>query len=165
MQKGVGFRCQCAWPPQLTINIATLPTSSKALVPTYVFAHIILGQCYEQKGRYQEAVIELQKANALSPHSPPVMAVLANIYATAGRHVEALKLVDDLKSQSLKSYVSPFYFVLIYAGLSDRNQAFTWLDASCDDRSNNAIFLNVAPRFDPLRSDPRFERVRKRIGV
>jgi TolB-like protein/DNA-binding winged helix-turn-helix (wHTH) protein/Tfp pilus assembly protein PilF len=133
--------------------------------PTYLLAHIVLGQCYEQKGRYADAVSELQKADALAPNSPPVLAALGHVYAVSGKRAEALQLLGELKSQSTHRYVSPFYLAFIYAGLEDHEQALTWLDKSYADRSNNTIFLNEVPQFDNLRSEPRFENLRHRIGL
>jgi tetratricopeptide (TPR) repeat protein len=133
--------------------------------PTYLLAHIVLGQCYEQKGQYSEAIVELQKAASIAPDSPPVLAALGHVYAVAGKHVEALQLLEDLKTQSAHRYVSPFYLAFIYAGLGDHDQAIRWLNKSYDDRSNNTIFLNVIPQFDDLRSDPRFQNLRHRISL
>lgn len=133
--------------------------------PTYMLAHIVLGQSYEQKGRYADAINELRKASALAPNSPPVLAALGHVYAVSGRRAEALQLLADLKSQSTRRYVSPFYLAFICAGLDDHEQALAWLNKSYEDRSNNTIFLNEVPQFDNLRSDPGFQNLRQRIGV
>ena len=133
--------------------------------PTYLVAHIVLGQCYEQKGRYSDAISELQKAAALAPSSPPVLAALGHVYAVSGNRAEAIQLLAELKSQSAHRYVSPFYVAFIYAGLDDREQALAWLNKSYEDRSNNTVFLNVVPQFDNLRSDPRFQNLKHRIGI
>jgi TolB-like protein/DNA-binding winged helix-turn-helix (wHTH) protein/Tfp pilus assembly protein PilF len=133
--------------------------------PTYLLAHIVLGQCYEQEGKYSEAITELQKAASLSPDSPPVLAALGHAYAAAGKRAEALQMLDKLKSVSGRRYVSPFYVAFLYIGLGDREQAVEWLDRGYDDRSNNMIFLNVVPQFDSLRSEPRFQNLRHRIGL
>ena len=133
--------------------------------PTYLLAHIVLGQCYEQKGKYSEAVTELHKAALLSPDSPPVLAALGHAYAVAGKRAEASQILVQLKSLSARRYVSPFYLALLYIGLGDHEQAIAWLDRGFDDRSNNMIFLNVVPQFDSLRTDPRLQDLRHRIGL
>ena len=127
--------------------------------PAYLLAHIILGQCYEQKGEFAKAIAEFQKAAALSPDSPPAVAALAHAFAISGHRPEALKLTGELKSQSAHRYVSPYYMALIYTGLGDREQALQWLYAARNDRSNNMIFLAVAPEFDSLRPDARFQQI------
>jgi TolB-like protein/DNA-binding winged helix-turn-helix (wHTH) protein/Tfp pilus assembly protein PilF len=133
--------------------------------PTYLLAHIVLGQSYEQVGAYAEAIAELQKAASMSPDNPQVLAALGHAYAAAGKRAEALQLMDQLKTLLAHRYVSPFYMALLYAGLGDRRQAVVWLDRGYDDRSNNMIFLNVVPQFDSLRSEPRFQDLRRRIGL
>jgi tetratricopeptide (TPR) repeat protein len=133
--------------------------------PTYLLAHIVLGQCYEQEGKYSEAITELQKAASMSPDSPPVLAALGHAYAAAGKRTEAQQMLAQLKSLSARRYVSPFYLGFLYIGLGDREQAVAWLDRGYDDRSNNMIFLNVVPQFDSLRSEPRFQDLRHRIGL
>ena len=133
--------------------------------PTYLLAHIVLGQCYEQKGEFSQAIAEFQKAASLSPDNPPSVAALAHAYAVGGQRPEALKLLGELKAQSAHRYVSPFYMASIYTGLNDREQALRWLQAAYDDRSNNMIFLLVAPEFDSLRSDPQFRSLLHRIGL
>jgi TolB-like protein/DNA-binding winged helix-turn-helix (wHTH) protein/Tfp pilus assembly protein PilF len=133
--------------------------------PSYLLAHIVLGQCYEQEEKYSEAITELQKAASMSPDSPPVLAALGHAYAVAGKRAEALQMLDQLKSLSARRYVSPFYLALLYIGLDDREQTIAWLDRGYDDRSNNMIFLKVVPQFDSLRSEPRFQDLRHRIGL
>ena len=133
--------------------------------PTYLLAHIVLGQSYEQKGRYADAVSELQKAAVLAPDSPPVLAALGHVYAVSGKKADAVRLLEELKQQSSRRYVSPFYLALVYAGLDDHPQALLWLEKSYDDRSNNTIFLDEVPQFDKLRAEPRFQSLRHRIGL
>jgi len=132
---------------------------------TYLLAHIVLGQCYEQTGRYPEAISELRKASALALDSPPVLAALGHVYAVSGNRAGAMQLLADLKLQATRRYVSPFYIAFIYAGLDDHEQALAWLNKSYQDRSNNTVFLNVVPQFDNLRSDPRFQNLKHRIGI
>jgi len=133
--------------------------------PTYLLAHIILGQAYEQKGLYAKAIVEFQKAASLSPDSPPAVAALAHAYAISGRRPEALKLLAELKAQSPHRYVSPYYLALVYTGLGDRSQALASLQAAYNDRSNNMIFLAVAPEFDSLRQEPQFQSLLHTIGL
>ncbi|GAC1415597.1 MAG: adenylate/guanylate cyclase domain-containing protein [Acidobacteriaceae bacterium] len=133
--------------------------------PNYLLAHIVLGQSYEQKGRYADAVAELQKADLLAPNNPPVLAALGHVFAISEKRAEALKLVEELKVQSSRRYVSPFYLASVYAGLGDVNQALGLLEKSYDDRSNNTIFIDQMPQFDKLRTEPRFQELRRRVGL
>ena len=132
--------------------------------PGNVVAHVVLGQSYEQETRYPEAIIELQKAAALRSGSPLVLAALGHLYAVSGKREQALQLLKELKSESTRRYVSPFYLAFIYAGLDDHQKALLWLEKSYEDRSNNLIFLDEVPQFDNLRSEPRFQTLRQRLG-
>ena len=133
--------------------------------PAYLLAHIILAQCYEQKGQYALAIAELQKAETLSPDSPPVIAALGQAYAVESNRAEPTKALDRLHTLSSQKYVSPFYMALLYTGLGNHARAIYWLGKAFDDRSNNMIFLNVDPEFDNLRSEPGFKSLLRRMGL
>jgi hypothetical protein len=71
-----------------------------------------------------------------------------------------------LKGQSKRTYVSAYLVAEIYAGLSEKDQAFAWLEKAYEQRSAGyLIFLSVEPRLDHLRSDPRFQDLVRRIGL
>ncbi|MFZ0584510.1 MAG: winged helix-turn-helix domain-containing protein [Candidatus Acidiferrales bacterium] len=135
------------------------------LDPNFVLAHLVLGQAYEQKGQFEQAITELKKATSLSPNSPLMLGALGHAYAAAGNRVEAEKVRDDLMRRSSEQYVSPFYVALIFTGLRENDKALDWLDKAYQDRSNPLIFLKVDPELDPLRVNPRFQDLQRRIGL
>jgi hypothetical protein len=55
--------------------------------------------------------------------------------------------------------------VLVYAGLGEKDKAFEWLERAYRDHSGSVRYLKVEPRLDPLRSDPRFLELMRRIGL
>jgi hypothetical protein len=73
--------------------------------------------------------------------------------------------VDELRALSKQRYVSSYYFALIHAGLGEKDQAFAWLEKTYEERSGAAPYLKVNPIWDPLRSDPRFQELLRRIGL
>ena len=83
------------------------------------------------------------------------MAALASIYAVTGQQADALRLLNELKAQSLKSLRVALLSCLDLCGLGDRIEDFNWLDERYGARSNHAIVLNVTPQFNSLRPDPR----------
>jgi len=83
----------------------------------------------------------------------------------AGEKDEALKILDDLKEQSKQRYVSPKGFAMIYMGLGDKDQAFEWLNKTFDENPYRIAFIKVDPRFDSLRSDPRFADLLRRMKL
>src|SRR5258707_13521173 len=91
--------------------------------PGFVLPHLVLGQAYEQKKAYDQAITELRRTADISQNSPPVLAALARTYAVSGRTTEARNLLYQLMQQAKKQYVSPFYVAIVYAGLGERDQA------------------------------------------
>ena len=133
--------------------------------PNFAGVHEYLGRAYVEMGEYEKAISELQKALSLSGGSPGITAELAHAYAVAGKKREALKILDELDATSKRRYVSPFLRAHIYTGLGDSDRAFYWLERAYEDRSNLMTRLKVDPRFDPLRSDPPFQNLLRRIGL
>jgi TolB-like protein/Tfp pilus assembly protein PilF len=133
--------------------------------PTFYRAHDDLGRAYEQQGEHQQAIAAFQKALASSGRSSAYLAQLAHAYAVVGKRSEAMKLLQELKQVSKKRYVSPYAFALVFAGLGNKTQAFSWLERAYTARDGALPFLKVNPRFAPLHSDPRFCKLLRRIGL
>jgi TolB-like protein/DNA-binding winged helix-turn-helix (wHTH) protein/Flp pilus assembly protein TadD len=131
--------------------------------PNFGLAHNQLAQAYLQKHMYDEAVAELKTAVQLSGGSPAFIANLARAYVVSGKRSEAAKLLDDLKKRSNPGYSNASEIAVIYASLGDADQAMTWLEKGYDERFNPGVLLR--PGFDPLRSDPRFQNLVRRIGL
>jgi TolB-like protein/DNA-binding winged helix-turn-helix (wHTH) protein/Flp pilus assembly protein TadD len=131
--------------------------------PNFAMAHNQLAQAYLEKRLYGESIAELQKAVQLSGGSPTCIANLARAYAASGKRGEAIKLLSDLKKRSNPTYSYGSEIATIYASLGDRDQAMNWLEKAYDERFNPGVLLR--PGFDPLRSDPRFEELVRRIGL
>ena len=132
--------------------------------PSYEWAHLILGQAYEQKGEYNAALEELRKAVELSHSSPLMLSALAHAYALSGNHADAQKLLAELEALSKKEYVSPYYVAMVYLGLGKNDLATNWLEKAYNDRSNGLVFLKVEPELDPLRADPRFVSLVRKLN-
>jgi len=129
----------------------------------FAMAHNQLAQAYLAKHMFGEAIAELQKAIELSGGCPTCTANLARAYAASGRKAEALRLLNDLKKQSGERYPHTSEIATIYAALGDNDQAMTWVEKGYEERFNPGVLLR--PGFDPLRSDPRFQQLLRRIGL
>src|SRR5205085_4399903 len=127
-------------------------------------AHQRLGSAYEQKGMFPEAIAEFQKAVDNSNRVQLAVASLAHAFALAGKRAEAEKLIADLRERSGSEYVSAYLIAEIYVVLGDKEAAFKSLDQAYDERSIDLVLAKVDPRLDPLRDDPRFPELLKRIG-
>lgn len=135
------------------------------LSPNFNRAYLHLGWCYEQKSMWREAVAALERAIAISPDDPRTIASLARVYAMSGKRAEALKLADDLENQSQKRYVSPMWMADLYVSLGDKDRAFEWLERGYQEHDVNTPWLKMCPRCDPLRPDPRFASLVRRMGL
>jgi hypothetical protein len=87
-------------------------------------------------------------------------------YAVTGRRAEAQKVLDQLNKFSKQKHGPAVYMAKIYAGLGEKEKAFEWLEKAYEDRSilSNG-FIKANPIFDPLRSDPRFDDLLRRVGL
>jgi DNA-binding SARP family transcriptional activator len=133
--------------------------------PGFWLSHINLGRSYTQIGMYPEAITELRKAGELSPGNTEVLSFLGFAYAAANKRDEALKMLNELLEQSVRTYVPPYHFAILYAGNGDSDQAFAWLDKAYQKRAVDFFTLKVEPMFDSLRSDVRFSDLLKRTGL
>ena len=133
--------------------------------PNFAVAHWHLGLAYEQKDRFDDAITEFQKAITLSGNSPLMIATLGRAYAKAGKRNEANRVLDELQKLSAIRYVSSLELAAIYAALGESEQAFQRLETAYKERSFHLINLGVRPEFGPLRTDPRFKDLVRRIGL
>jgi len=131
----------------------------------FAVGHWHLGLAYEQKGMFDDAIRELQQSITLSGSSPLMIAALGHAYARAGKRNEANRILDELHKLSAVRYVSSYELAAIYVALGDTEQAFQQLENGYKERSFHLINLKVRPEFAPLRNDPRFHDLVRRIGL
>ena len=122
--------------------------------PSHLRAYQTLGRAYLQKGMYTEAIAALTKWRDVSGSS-----FLGYAYAVSGRKKEAMEIIEELKQTGRSLGVA-----MIYSGLGDKDHAFEWLEKAYKDHVY-LLTLKVNPESDPLRSDPRFDSLLRRIGL
>ncbi|MGB9071982.1 MAG: protein kinase [Terriglobales bacterium] len=137
--------------------------------PDDIFEMAILGWNYEQTGVPEQAVTEFKKAVELTSKGSPMytflFAGLGHAYALSGRKSDAEQILQALLEQTKQSYVSPFDIALIYSALGKKDTAFEWMTKAVAERSTWLVYSKWEPRLDPLRSDPRFQDLLRRIGL
>jgi TolB-like protein/Tfp pilus assembly protein PilF len=135
------------------------------LEPAFASARHIVGLVYEQQGRVEAALAEFEKAHAGSGGNPATLASMGRILAAAGRPVEVRALLRQLDEIAARAYVPPYYGALIHAGLGNADEALSYLEASWRRHDLWLVWLGRDPRFDVLRSQPRFQRLLQVIGL
>jgi serine/threonine-protein kinase len=134
------------------------------LDPNYPFVSLIFGFHYIHQGKSSEAVKALQKSHDLFA-APWSHARLAYGYAKAGRKSEARAILDTLRNQALKAYVASDIVASVYVALGDKEKAFEYLEKGYQERAGWMIWLNVDPIWDPIRSDPQFDALLKKMKL
>jgi TolB-like protein/Tfp pilus assembly protein PilF len=130
----------------------------------FVTAHANLAIIYEHRGLYDQSFRELEKAMTIGKEDPRIIEALRMAYDTSGIKGLWGKEIELGKELSKPQYVDPMEMVFTYAYRGEKEQALKWLQTSYDERSPDVASLKVDPRFDPLRSDPRFQALLYRIG-
>ena len=135
------------------------------LDPKFPVPYWGIGLCYEQLKKYPEALTQFQKAIELSGRGANEIASLAHANGIAGQRTEAQKVLVELRERSKTKFVSSYQFAVIYVGLGQNERAIAALEEAYQERSTLLGYLKMDPRFDPLRTDPRFQDLLKRIHL
>jgi eukaryotic-like serine/threonine-protein kinase len=133
--------------------------------PNYGLAYWYRGLAYEQLQRYDEALTDMRRGAALLQGNVVVSADIGHVHAASGQRGEAERVIEMLQKEAAQRYVSPFEIALIYVALGETDRAFAWLDKAYQDRSDLLVYLDVEPRLDPVRSDPRFKELATKVGL
>jgi TolB-like protein/Tfp pilus assembly protein PilF len=133
--------------------------------PTYPLAYIWLGSAYREKKMYKDALEQFAQASKLSDNHPAITALYGHALALSGDTAGARRALADLQRLAKTRYVSAFYFAGIYTGLGEKSTAMDWLDKAYKERNDRLVYLNVDPMADPLRSEPRFQDLMKRLHL
>jgi len=133
------------------------------LDPNLVISHFALGHVYLQKEMFVKSVAAFQKAVSLSPGDLESMAGLGHAYAVVGRREDALGIVARLKQPSQQKLIPSWGIATIYIGLDNKDEAFVWLEKALVDHLPPLVYIQTDPVLDPLRSDPRFQALVRRM--
>ncbi len=125
-----------------------------------LFTPFALGCAYREKGMYKEALAQFQQL----PDGPIKFGPGGNCYARAGNEAEARKAIRHLVERETKDPDSRYALALVYAGLGEKDRAFEWLEKAYKAHDNGMLYLKVDPPLDPLRSDPRFQDLLRRMN-
>ena len=147
---------------------ATQYKKTLELEPNFPPAYQFLPVAYEQKGDVDQAIatfLSSPRTNPVGGESSFSRAGLAHAYALKGQKQEALNILKELESDSTQTYIPATSIALVYAGLGDNDHTFEWLDKAYQEHAFQLQWLNIEPRWDGLRSDPRFGEILRRIKL
>jgi tetratricopeptide (TPR) repeat protein len=131
--------------------------------PKFAMARGILGQAYSRMGRHEEGISLLEKALETSLFYQ--MGFLSWAYCAAGRRGDAERFVAELEEKRRRKYVPAAMLAFAALGLGDVAGALKWIEQALEERDPNLIYIPASPDFDPLRSDPRFRSLMRRMNL
>lgn len=120
-----------------------------------------LGALYAEKGNYQASIDWFLKG----PDTPHTLGHLGAAYARSGQRAAALKCLATLDSDVRDPGIGHYEEALVYAGLGEKKKAIQWLKRASEAHDVGILYVKIDPVLDPLRSDPEFQDLVKRIGL
>ncbi|MFI5155748.1 MAG: TPR end-of-group domain-containing protein [Chitinophagales bacterium] len=127
--------------------------------------HIWLARVYQAQKKYPEAIAENLRTLNFIPEWAPGLAGAGYIYGITGQKAKADSVLNHMTSLSSTRYMTPYAFALMYTSLGNKDKAFEYLDKALEDRANWLVWLKLDPRWDPIRSDKRYEPLVTKIGL
>lgn len=133
--------------------------------PDFWWAHTFLARTYERSGKLPAAISELERARLMEGATIEVLAALGHAYAVSGKRDEAQRIIVELKAPDKRIQSDGYEIAVIYTALGNKQQAFEYLDKEYATGGWFLNFLKVEPYFEPLRDDPRFKALLKRMNL
>jgi len=133
--------------------------------PNFTPAQHTLGLAYLQLGKHTEAIRAFEKAKEGSGGNLVALAALGHAYAASGEKRQASKALSELGKMAQRRYVPYYWSAIVHAGLGHQDEALECLEKACEERDVWLVWLRAEPRFDRLRSGPRFENLLRRISL
>jgi tetratricopeptide (TPR) repeat protein len=144
------------------VRALELLRQSNKLGPTFVNPWEI--GVYIQNGLFDETLAELEKAKGERKDDPILIYSTAMVYATHGKRAEALQIIKEREQTSGAGLNEAQYIAKIYAALNEKELALTWLERGLVAEAIGAFYKDE-PVWDPIRSDPGFADLLRRMGV
>jgi eukaryotic-like serine/threonine-protein kinase len=136
-------------------------TPTFAVVPSY------LAQAYWGKRMYPQVIEEWKAFGQLTgdPRESDFASALKQGFSSAGWKGALNKGIEVRQTQRKTGYSSAYAIAQLYADLGDKDQAFRWLNTACQERDSSLEGLKTDFLLDPLRSDPRFAELVRKVGL
>ena len=131
---------------------------------SFAEARRMRGKCYQQKGMFEEAIADFQKAREDFGNNPYGLGDLGNAYAVSGEKTRAIEVLKNLLELSKQGYSLNYDIAFVYCGLGDKDKAFEYLEKAYNVKEEMADF-KVDPAWESLRSDPRYQPLLERLHL
>jgi TolB-like protein/Flp pilus assembly protein TadD len=132
--------------------------------PRNWITHVVLGQAYERLGRYEDALAAFDEARESSETAGPA-SMTAYVEATSGHRAEAARILGELRARATSNYVPPYSMALVHHGMGNSPEVLRLLEAGYEQRDVRMVFLGIDPKWDSLRTDPRFVSLLRRMKL
>jgi tetratricopeptide (TPR) repeat protein len=135
------------------------------LFPDNAQVHEVLGDFHCERGRFEQGISMIRRAESLAGSRPAQTAALATCHALAGRPQEARALLQVLRKRSETEFVVPTLFAKIHVALREPDEALTLLERAYEMHFPPLPFLISTQTFSPLRKDVRYRDLLRRMGL
>jgi len=136
------------------------------LDPTFLFSFLFLSVAHRLTGRFGESLAAAERANALSGGNALTLGTLGGAYGQAGRTAEARQILEELTARRRMAYVPASALAVVYSGLGERETTMEWITKGIEERDPILVTpLKVAPNYDPLRSQPAFQALLRKMNL
>ena len=138
--------------------------SVREMDPTFWRAHLVV-DAYTQRGRFTEALSDLEEWRRASGDGINKSSRLVYLYGRMGQKDKARAELRKLEAMKDKQAPDPVAMAMAYVGVGNNDAALHSLEKACAERSNELTALKVEPVYDPLRGEPRFQELLRRVGL
>jgi Tfp pilus assembly protein PilF len=135
------------------------------LDPSFPYVYYLQAQIEYRKGNLPQALALMQRSMQLGGHTQLLITMWGMMNARAGNRDKALEAIAELHKRAAGTYTLPLLLARIYAALGNNDEAMKNLEQMYNDRSESAVWLNVDTTLDPLRKDPRFIALVRKVGL
>jgi tetratricopeptide (TPR) repeat protein len=135
------------------------------LDPKFPRAHSLRALISTGLGKRDDALRSAGSAVEFSNNGLEYRGLFGHVLGRLGRRQEAERVLTELLTAAKREYVAPTIVAWVYSGLGDKDKAFEWLEKAYDNRLGDIVYLNLEPAWEPLRDDPRYAALAKKVGL
>jgi tetratricopeptide (TPR) repeat protein len=135
-----------------------------AMEPNFSRTGMVIN-AYVEKGLFADALADIEQRRRAAGDGPWYWLALAYVYGRSGQQAQARRALEKLEQLNRREPIDPAVLAWAYTAIGNKDQAFACLEKAYSQRSNLLVTLKVEPGYDPLRSDPRFQDLLRRVGL